>query len=241
MVKNRGLKEEEKVKNFFLSNLNKDNYSYKDSKGQGPIIENKFDFKVINKKSRNTHYFELYSPIRDQEIIDINMKEKGSATILLTYLEYGIISKYFKQFKNNINKFLIININDCESYIAFKSWHPTPIEKVFSVRCYPEGQYIGLFHQKIYKYSIGDIKTIKKNIKTININYLKNMQGVIIFLNDKFRQLIVNPYSKIYDVDEIIELFKITDKERPLINNMNLDTGVRIYNDQKVYNKLNNL
>lgn len=224
---NNGKLEEDKVKTYVKSILNMSKYKFEDSDGRGPKIENMYDFMI--KKGHKKFYFEIYSPAQDQKIIMDKLNTSNGAIISLEYLESSILKKYIIQFKDNPPKFLIINLNECKMANSFKVLSSTPLEQMISTKIFPSEEYIGLFHKKNYIYSKGDtILEYEAHKKSIKLNNMKKMAGIIIFIDNKFCQIIINPYSKTYSIDEITKLLDISNSRRSIINNKPVNEGIKI-------------
>ncbi|MFH1637562.1 MAG: hypothetical protein ABIB71_04005 [Candidatus Woesearchaeota archaeon] len=159
---------------------------------------NLFYFKLIGKANGLFEaLFEIYSPLYDDALLFERLKLKGSATLLHDYLISGILKKYFKQFKGNPPKFLIINLNNKGglkgvnlNYVP--SSRLSDIAKLFSTKSYPNGC-SGLFHiDKLELKPAGGTT----NSLAVNINHLAEVMGVITFFNGRFKELIINPHNR---------------------------------------------
>jgi len=195
-----GLKQENKVIEY-VENLiiSKELVLYRSD----PSNANLYDFKLVN--SKKEYYFEIYSPENDFKQFYKKFQEKGVAAFNKDYFKWGVVNKYFKQFKGNSFKFLIVNINNDGDMGDFNLNYfkgKSELTSIFSCSVIPEG-FNGLFHKNIINIS----NTYPpKIIGSLFTNCFKEMLGVISFFNNEFIELIINPFSNI--VQEDIEFIK---------------------------------
>jgi len=164
--------------------------------------ENVFDFKLITDSEEML--FEIYSPKRDFQIFCKKFKEQGVSIFGKQYLKFAIINKYYKQFKTNPDKFLIINLNNDGDFgtfnLNYRKGHVSRIAKIVSCSVMPDG-YMGLFHNETLNIAKN---TPPVTVESIEVNHLIKMKGIITFYDDEFIEFIINPYSNITKKDVIV-------------------------------------
>lgn len=231
---NAGLKEEKKVLNFVKSILDENTQLIKSNSKE----ENLFDFKLIN--NSKSYLFEIYSPEQDFNIFCDKFKTARVAIFGKRFLKFAIINKYYKQFKNNPYKFLIINLNNDGNLgsvnLNYRKNKISRIAKIFSCPVLPDG-YLGLFHNNTIK--ITD-HYLSKEIISIKIEHLKKIKGVITYINDSFIEFIINPYSNITkdEKDFIINLLKpdfVTLNKKSLSEDEN---SINVLSEENKYKKI---
>ena len=210
----QGLKEEEKVFKKIQEFVDSDTSLIKSNS----MEENLFDFKLI--KENKEFLFEIYSPEQDYKIFCNDYRHKNYGIFGKTSLKYSIITKYYKQFKENPSKYLIINVNNDGNIgdinLNYRKNKTSRIETIFS-QLISDNEVIGLFHTNKLR-----IKSENSpfELQEISVDFLSKMRGVITFFNGKFIELIINPYSNISK--EEIKLIKEVFKTTKLINNPKL-------------------